>query len=104
MNDSTLRGVVVEVTLGNADETGNGGDVDDSTAPAVCALSSLLNERQEGSAEEEWCNDVSSVEVTPVLEADENVSHSVSKEILLTLTCPRRRGSSSSPQRSCHRE
>jgi hypothetical protein len=92
------------VTLGDADKTGNGRDVDDGAAPAVCTLSSLLNERQEGSAEEEGCNDVSGVDVTPVLEADTNVSGRYNRGTLLKLTCPRRRGSSSSRRRSCHRE
>ena len=53
MNDSALGGVIVKVTLRDADETGNGGDVDDGARPTVCTLSSLLDKRQEGSAEEE---------------------------------------------------
>lgn len=104
MNDSTLGRVVIEVTLRDADKTGDGRDVDDGTGPTVCALSSLLDKRQEGSTEEERCNDVGSVEVAPVLETDTNVSRSVDGERRLKLTCPRRRGSSSSPRRSCHQE
>lgn len=103
MNDSTLRGVVVKVTLRDADKTRDGRDVDDGTRPTVCALSSLLNKREEGSAEEERCNDICSVEVAPVLETDTKVSRrGLDTEIWLKRTCPRRRGSSSSPRRSCH--
>jgi hypothetical protein len=71
----SLGGIVVEVALRDAHETGDGRDVDDGTGPAVCTLSRLLEERQEGSAEEERCNDVCSVEVAPVLETNGEISH-----------------------------
>ena len=62
------------MALRDANETGNGRDVDDSAGPAVCALSSLLEKGQEGSAEEERRNDVGSVEVAPILEPSPTVS------------------------------
>lgn len=40
----------------------------------MCALSSLLQQGQEGSAQEEGSNDIGCVEIAPVLEADETVS------------------------------
>jgi hypothetical protein len=75
VNHGSLGGIVVEVALRDAHETGDGRDVDDGTGPAVCTLSRLLEERQEGSAEEERCNDVCSVEVAPVLETNGEISH-----------------------------
>jgi len=62
------------MALRDANETGDGRDVDDSTGPAVCALSGLLEKGQEGSAEEERRNDVGSVEVAPVFESSPTVS------------------------------
>jgi hypothetical protein len=81
VNNSSLGGVVVEVTLRDTDETGDGRDVDDGTGPAVCTLSSLLEERQESSAEEERCDDVCGVEVAPVLETVIVISRGTSKVI-----------------------
>jgi hypothetical protein len=104
VNDSSLGGVVVEVTLRDTNKTGDGRDVDDGAGPAVCALSSLLEERQESSAEEERCDDVCGVEVAPVLETVAVISYGISEVSRRELTCPGRRGSSSSPQHSCHRE
>lgn len=79
VNDSSFASIVVEVALGDTNETGNGRDVDDGTGPAVCTLSSLLKERQEGSAEEERRNDICSVEVTPVLETALEISSDTSE-------------------------
>ena len=77
MNDSSFGSIVVEVALRDANETGDGRNVDDGTGPAVRTLSSLLKEGQESSAEEERRNYVCSVEVAPVLEADTTVSNQI---------------------------
>lgn len=63
------------MALRDANETGNGRNVDDCTGPAVCTLSRLLKEGQEGGAKEEGCNDICGVEVTPVLETMIEISH-----------------------------
>ena len=77
MNDSSFGSIVVEVALRDANETGDGRNVDDGTGPAVRTLSSLLKEGQESSAEEERRNYICSVEVAPVLEADTTVSNRI---------------------------
>lgn len=78
MNNSSFGSVVVEVALRDTNKTRDGRDVDDGAGPAVCTLSSLLEEGQESSAEEERRNDVCSVEVAPVLEADTTISNDTS--------------------------
>lgn len=74
MDNSALGSVVVEVALGDTDETRDGRDIDDGARPTMSLLSGLLQKRQEGSTEEERSNDVGGVDVAPVLEAETRVS------------------------------
>lgn len=62
VNGSALAGVVAEVALTDADETGDRSDVDDGSRPAVVLLSGLGQERKEGAGHEEWANNVGGVD------------------------------------------
>jgi len=61
------------MSLGNADETGDGGDVDDGGGPAVGAVGGGLEERNEGHGHQVRTVDVRLVGVHPVLVGDVGV-------------------------------